>query len=116
MNKSILKIINNALKEDVKTGDITTKATISKSKKAVAKFLVKAEGIIAGLEIAKAVFKTVDSKIKFEIKIKDGSKVRYGDVAAIVNGRAQSLLTAERTALNFLQTNERYCNFCKYIF
>jgi nicotinate-nucleotide pyrophosphorylase (carboxylating) len=103
MNKSILKIINNALKEDVKTGDITTKATISKSKKAVGKFLVKADGIIAGLEIAKTVFKTVDSKIKFEIKIKDGSKVKYGDVAAIVNGKAQSLLTAERTALNFLQ-------------
>ncbi len=103
MNKSIFKIIKNALKEDVKTKDITTKATISKSKKAVGKFLVKADGIIAGLEIAKAVFKTVDPKIKFEIKIKDGSKVKYGDVAAIVTGKAQSLLTAERTALNFLQ-------------
>ena len=103
MDKSIQKLINNALREDVKNGDITTKATISKSKKAVGKFLVKADGIIAGLEIAKAVFKTVDSKIKFEIKIKDGSKVKYGDVAAIVTGKAQSLLTAERTALNFLQ-------------
>ncbi|MBP9582470.1 MAG: carboxylating nicotinate-nucleotide diphosphorylase, partial [Ignavibacterium sp.] len=106
MNKidnNISKLISSALKEDVKTGDITTKATISKSKKAVAKFLVKADGVIAGLEIAKAVFKTVDSKIKFEIKIKDGSKVKYGDVAAIVTGKAQSLLTAERTALNFLQ-------------
>ncbi|HMN24284.1 MAG TPA: carboxylating nicotinate-nucleotide diphosphorylase, partial [Ignavibacteriaceae bacterium] len=106
MNKidnNISKLISSALKEDVKTGDITTKATISKSKKAVAKFLVKADGVIAGLEIAKAVFKTVDPKIKFEIKIKDGSKVKYGDVAAIVTGKAQSLLTAERTALNFLQ-------------
>jgi nicotinate-nucleotide pyrophosphorylase (carboxylating) len=103
MDKSILKLINNALKEDVKSGDITTKATIGKSKKAVGKFLVKADGVIAGLEIAKAVFKSVDSKIKFETKIKDGSKVKYGDVAAIVTGRAQSLLTAERTALNFLQ-------------
>ncbi|MBK7630763.1 MAG: carboxylating nicotinate-nucleotide diphosphorylase [Ignavibacteriales bacterium] len=103
MNKSIIKIINNALKEDVKTGDITTKATISKSKRAVGNFLVKDVGIIAGLEIAKAVFKTVDSKIKFEIKINDGSKVKNGDIAAIVTGKAQSLLTAERTALNFLQ-------------
>jgi nicotinate-nucleotide pyrophosphorylase (carboxylating) len=103
MDKLILKIISDALKEDVKNGDITTKATISKSKKATGKFLVKAEGIIVGLEIAKAVFKTVDPKIKFEIKIKDGSKVKYGDVAAIVSGKAQSLLTAERTALNFLQ-------------
>jgi nicotinate-nucleotide pyrophosphorylase (carboxylating) len=103
MDKSILKLINNALKEDVKSGDITTKATIGKSKKAVGKFLIKADGVIAGLEIAKTVFKSVDSKIKFEIKTKDGSIVKYGDVAAIVSGKSQSLLIAERTALNFLQ-------------
>ena len=103
MDKSILKLIANALNEDVKNGDITTKTTISKSQKAAGKFLVKAEGIIAGLEIAKAVFKSVDPKIKFDIKIKDGSKVKFGDVAAVVSGKAQSLLTAERTALNFLQ-------------
>ena len=103
IDKPIINLIKKALKEDVKNGDITTKATISKSKKAIGKFLVKADGIIAGLEIAKAVFKYVDPKIKFEIKIKDGSKVKYGDVAVIVTGKAQSLLTAERTALNFLQ-------------
>ncbi len=103
MNKSVLKLINNALKEDIGKSDITTKATIGKSKKAIGKFLVKADGVIAGLEIAKTVFKSFDSKIKFEIKIKDGLKVNKGDVAAIVTGNAQSLLTAERTALNFLQ-------------
>lgn len=103
MDKSILKLIANSLKEDVNSGDITTKATISKSKKAVGKFLVKADGVVAGLEIAKTVFKVVDPKIKFEIKIKDGSKVKFGDIAAVVSGKAQSLLTAERTALNFLQ-------------
>ena len=103
IDKNISRIISSALKEDVGNGDITTKATISKSKKAVGKFLVKADGVIAGLEIAKAVFKTVDPKIQFEIKIKDGSKVKYGDVAAIVWGKAQSLLTAERTSLNILQ-------------
>ena len=103
MDKSISKLIKTALQEDVKNGDITTKATISKLKKAVGKFLVKADGIIAGLEIAKTVFKTVDPKIKFEIKIKDGSNVKFGDVVALVSGKAQSLLTAERTALNFLQ-------------
>jgi nicotinate-nucleotide pyrophosphorylase (carboxylating) len=103
IDKNISKVISSALKEDIKNGDITTKATISKSKKAVVKFLVKADGIIAGLEIAKSVFKQVDPKIKFEIKINDGSKVKYGDIAAIVTGKAQSLLTAERTALNFLQ-------------
>jgi nicotinate-nucleotide pyrophosphorylase (carboxylating) len=103
IDKNISKLISSALKEDVKNGDITTKATISKSKKAIGKFLVKADGVIAGLEIAKAVFKSVDPKIKFEIKIRDGSKVKYGDIAAIVSGKAQSLLMAERTSLNFLQ-------------
>lgn len=103
IDKNISKVISSALKEDIKNGDITTRATISKSKKAVGKFLVKADGIIAGLEIAKAVFKQVDPKIKFQIKIKDGSKVNSDDVAAIVTGKAHSLLTAERTALNFLQ-------------
>lgn len=103
IDKEVIKLINNALREDVKNGDITTKATISKSKKAVGKFLIKADGVIAGLEIAKAAFKQVDPKVKFEIKIKDGSKVKSGDIAAIVSGKAQSLLTAERTALNILQ-------------
>jgi nicotinate-nucleotide pyrophosphorylase (carboxylating) len=103
IDKNISRVISSALKEDIKNGDITTKATISKSKKAVGKFLVKADGVIAGLEIAKAVFKQVDPKVKYEIKIKDGSEVKYGDVVAIVSGKAQSLLTAERTALNFLQ-------------
>ena len=103
MNKSILKLISISLKEDIRNGDITTKATISKSKKAVGKLLVKADGVIAGLEIAKSVFKFIDPKVKFEIKIKDGARVNNGDVATIVTGRAQSLLTAERTALNFLQ-------------
>ncbi len=103
INRNISKAISSALKEDIGKEDITTKATISKSKKAVGSFFVKADGIIAGLEIAKVVFKSVDPKIKFEIKIKDGSKVKFGDIAAIVSGKAQSLLTAERTALNFLQ-------------
>ena len=103
MNKSVLNLINNALKEDIGESDITTKATIGKSKKAIGRLLVKDDGVIAGLEITKAVFKSVDPKIKFEIKIKDGLKVSKGDVAAIVTGKAQSILTAERTALNFLQ-------------
>lgn len=103
LNNEIKRLIVRALREDVGKGDITTQATIDKSKKAIAKFLIKDNGIIAGIQIAKTVFKTVDPKIKFEILIKDSSKVKYGDVVAIASGKAQSLLTAERTALNFLQ-------------
>lgn len=103
MNKEIIKIINSALKEDIGNGDITTKATIKNSQKAVGRFLVKDNGVIAGLKISKKVFQIVDPKIKFKILIEDGSKVKKSDVVAIVNGKAKSILTAERTALNFLQ-------------
>lgn len=103
MNKEIIKIIKSALKEDIGTGDITTNAVIKKSKKAVGKFLVKADGVIAGLKVARKVFQTVDPKLNFKILIKDGSVVKRSDVAAIVSGSAKSILTAERTALNFLQ-------------
>lgn len=103
MNKEIIKIIKSALKEDIGPGDITTNAVIKKSKKAVGKFLVKADGVIAGLKVARNVFQVVDPKIKFKILIEDGNAAIKGDIVAVVTGNAKSILTAERTALNFLQ-------------
>ena len=99
----VLTVIKNALDEDVKSGDITTLATIPEDLFAVGKFHIKADGILAGIEITEKVFKTVDSEIEFNKLINDGSSVVKGDLAAIVKGSARSLLTAERTALNFLQ-------------
>ncbi|WP_337872291.1 carboxylating nicotinate-nucleotide diphosphorylase [Ignavibacterium sp.] len=99
----IKKIISLALEEDIGKGDITSIATIRKNQKVVGKFLVKENGVIAGLSIAKQVMKTVDSKIKFKTFVQDGSKVNQGDIVAEVSGNARSILTAERTALNFLQ-------------
>lgn len=105
MNQSeqIKKIISLALAEDIGKGDITSLATVRKNQKSIGKFLVKENGVIAGLNIAKQVMKTVDSKIKFNILIEDGSKVKQGDIIAEVSGNARAILTAERTALNFLQ-------------
>ncbi|MGQ9799000.1 MAG: carboxylating nicotinate-nucleotide diphosphorylase [Ignavibacterium sp.] len=105
MNQSeqIKKIISLALAEDIGKGDITSLATVKKNQKAIGKFLIKENGVIAGLNIAKQVMKAVDSKIKFNILIEDGSKVNRGDIVAEVSGNARSILTAERTALNFLQ-------------
>ena len=97
------KVIKSSLEEDIKSGDITTLATVKKKQKATAEFLVKENGIIAGLSIAKKVFKQVDPKLRLKIFIKDGSTVKHGDVIAVVEGKASSILTAERTALNFLQ-------------
>lgn len=105
MNQSeqIKKIISLSLAEDIGKGDITSLATVRKNQKAIGKFLVKENGVIAGLKIARQVMKTVDNKIKFNILIEDGLKVKQGDIAAEVFGNARAILTAERTALNFLQ-------------
>ncbi|MCL6493978.1 MAG: carboxylating nicotinate-nucleotide diphosphorylase [Ignavibacterium sp.] len=101
--EQIKRIISLALAEDIGKGDITSLATVRKNQKAIGKFLVKEDGVIAGLKIAKQVMKAVDGKIKFNILIEDGSKVNRGDVVAEVFGNARAILTAERTALNFLQ-------------
>jgi nicotinate-nucleotide pyrophosphorylase (carboxylating) len=97
------QIILSALNEDVDSGDITTNATIGDKVLCEGKFLVKEDGIIAGLEIAKRVFALIDDAVEFTILIADGSPVKKGDVAASIKGKASSVLTGERTALNFLQ-------------
>lgn len=102
-SEQIKKIINLALREDIGSGDITSLATIKKNRKACGKFLVKDNGVIAGLSIAKLVFRSLDKKIKFKVLIEDGSDVKSGDVVAEVSGNARAILTAERTALNFIQ-------------
>jgi nicotinate-nucleotide pyrophosphorylase (carboxylating) len=96
-------IIQKAFDEDIAMGDITTLATIPESAMAKAEFLIKADGIIAGLDFIEYVFHKYDSSIKFDKRIKDGSPVKYGDVAAYVEGKARAILTVERTALNFIQ-------------
>ena len=102
-NKEIDDIILFALNEDRGKEDVTTAAIFSKHEKAVGEFIIKANGIVAGLDIAAKVFAMVDYTIEFEKLMHDGSKAVYGDVAAKVSGPAFSLLTAERTALNFFQ-------------
>ena len=103
MEAKIKKIIRRALDEDIQTGDVTTQAVIPDSVFGKGKFLVKANALIAGLNVAKNVFEMIDDQIDFKILIPDGKKVKTGDIVAEVEGRASSILTAERTSLNFLQ-------------
>lgn len=106
MPKNLAKIknlIKLALEEDIGSGDITTQATVPKDLKAKAIIFTKEKGIICGLEVAKMVFKTQDSKIIFKKLVEDGDKVIFGEKIAEISGRAGKILTAERTALNFLQ-------------
>lgn len=102
-SEQIKKIIDFALREDIGKGDITSLATVKSNQKAVGKFLVKDNGIIAGLSVAKQVMKSVDNKIKFKTMINDGAEVKSGDIVAEVSGNARAILSAERTALNFIQ-------------
>ena len=95
--------IANALKEDVGDGDHTSLACIPSSKKAKARLLVKENGIVAGVELARIIFEKVDKSLFCKVLIKDGEKIRKGDVVFSVEGKARSILTAERLVLNCMQ-------------
>ncbi len=97
------KIIDLALVEDISYGDITSEALIPPDLNVKAAVLIKEEGVLAGGEVAKKVFQRVDSSLVIEVLIKDGARIKPGDQAAIISGKAISILKAERVALNFLQ-------------
>ena len=96
-------IISNAIRDDVGDGDNSSLACIPASAQGSAKLLVKDNGIIAGVEFAKMVFNYVDSNMKVETFIEDGTEVKYGDVVFHVHGSSQSILKAERLVLNSMQ-------------
>jgi nicotinate-nucleotide pyrophosphorylase (carboxylating) len=97
------RIIMNALKEDIPSGDITTDNIIDDTSESEAVLISKAEGVIAGLDVAKRVFMLLDDKIVFEKKVNEGQRVKYGDTIAVIKGNTRVILKAERTALNLLQ-------------
>ena len=101
--KYINLVVKKALEEDLKpSGDITTKIIKAKNKKTKAKIIAKQNGVIAGLDFCKTAFKLIENETSFSKKIKDGAKVKKGKVIAIVTAKVKTILTAERTALNFL--------------
>ncbi|MAK36549.1 MAG: nicotinate-nucleotide diphosphorylase (carboxylating) [Flavobacteriaceae bacterium] len=101
--KEINGIIANAIREDVGDGDHSSLACIPEDATGTAKLLVKDEGIIAGIDFAKQVFDYVDNGLTVAVKIKDGTPVKYGDIAFYVSGNSQSILKAERLVLNAMQ-------------
>lgn len=102
-NHELDLIISNAIREDVGDGDHSSLACIPETAMGKAKLLVKDEGIIAGVEFAKRVFKYVDRNLEVEVLIEDGEKVKYGDLVFYVAGSAQSILKSERLVLNAMQ-------------
>lgn len=102
-NIKINRIIEEALLEDIWTGDITTESIIPPYLHKKAIIIAKEEGIIAGLEVANLVFKKLDSAISFQKKVEDGSIVKPYSTVVEISGAARTILQGERVALNFLQ-------------
>jgi nicotinate-nucleotide pyrophosphorylase (carboxylating) len=96
-------LIDLALEEDIGSGDITSETLIPADLRAKTTLLAKADGVLAGIDLAKLVFIKVDPDLKFKTLLKDGAKLHPGDIIGTVTGNARSLLKAERVALNFLQ-------------
>ncbi len=101
--KKLLNFIQQGLEEDVRDGDHTSLACIPSTAKNTAKLLVKDVGILAGMEIAEAIFKYVDPEVEFNPFLKNGDDIHEGDIAFEVTCNAQALLKAERLVLNTMQ-------------
>lgn len=97
------EVFKIALAEDIAAGDITTLATVSKELKGKGEFLIKQKGIIAGLGIIDLLVNYADPSLNFVNLIQDGDRVVPGQIGAEITGSAASMLTLERTLLNFLQ-------------
>jgi nicotinate-nucleotide pyrophosphorylase (carboxylating) len=101
--EDLREFIQAALREDVGDGDHTSLSTIPENARGKAKLLVKDDGILAGVEMARVIFEEVDPDLQIEVLIQDGEEVKYGDIAFYISGKDRSILTAERLVLNCMQ-------------
>ena len=97
------EIIQNALREDIGDGDHSTLSCVPENATGVAKLLVKGDGIMAGIELAKRIFEMYDPSLEVTTFINDGDQIKFGDIAFEVKGSSRSILTTERLVLNFMQ-------------
>jgi nicotinate-nucleotide pyrophosphorylase (carboxylating) len=103
MQSYIDDLLTLAIAEDTGDGDHTSLAVISPAAEGKMKLLVKEEGVIAGIEIAKQLFKRIDRRLEMEQLLNDGTRVKNGDIAFYVTGQERALLQAERLVLNIMQ-------------
>lgn len=101
--QEITELIELAIKEDIKDGDHSSLACIPQGEKGSAKLLVKEEGILAGVELAKSIFNYFDKNATLEVFMNDGDAMKYGDVAFHVHGDVHAILMGERLVLNCMQ-------------
>ena len=101
--ENITTFIQSALAEDIGEGDHSSLAAVPAEARSRARLLIKDEGILAGVALATKIFQTVDADLRSDVHRPDGSTVQPGDIALVVEGRAQSILSAERLVLNCMQ-------------
>jgi nicotinate-nucleotide pyrophosphorylase (carboxylating) len=97
------ELILSALREDITSEDITTNSVMREYKAGEVELICKQDGIVAGLDVFKRVFKLLDAETEVNLFVKDGAEVKRGDKLGIIRGDIRVLLSGERTALNFLQ-------------
>lgn len=97
------RLIDLSFAEDIGDGDHTTLCCIPEDAMGKSRLIIKEDGILAGIEVAKEVFRRFDPEMQVEVFIEDGAKVKKGDVAMVVTGKVQSLLQTERLMLNIMQ-------------
>ncbi|GHV67251.1 nicotinate-nucleotide diphosphorylase (carboxylating) [Bacteroidia bacterium] len=102
-NDLIAKLLDIAIEEDVGTGDITTDSIIPAHSRAVAEMKMKADGVISGLSVAKLVYERFESGIVWKPSVKDGARVKKGDIILSIEANYLTLLLGERLSLNILQ-------------
>jgi len=113
------EFIKRSLEEDVGTGslagDHSTLASIDATVVNHAKLLIKGEGVIAGIDLARKIFHHIDASLELEVKVKDGDRVKYGDIGLYVKGSARSILTGERLVLNCMQRMSGIATYTAYL-
>ena len=103
MNELIDQLIALSFAEDIGDGDHTTLSCIPDTATGKSRLIIKEEGILAGVEMAREIFHRFDPEMKMEVYINDGAHVKPGDIAFVVEGKVQSLLQTERLMLNVMQ-------------
>ncbi|WP_297336670.1 carboxylating nicotinate-nucleotide diphosphorylase [Algoriphagus sp.] len=109
--KALDQFIQTAIAEDIGPGDYSSLAAIPSEKSGKAQLLIKSEGIIAGVEMAKLIFKTIDQRLTVDLLKKDGEYIQPGDIALVVSGPSISILSAERLVLNCMQRMSGIASF-----
>lgn len=99
----VQRVIDNAIREDIGEGDVTTLALFDRNSRSRAAFVAKEDGVLAGIPFARAVFDRIGDTMDLDQRLNDGERIRKGDIIAELSGRSRDILSGERLALNILQ-------------